>query len=100
MFVITLIEIVAITIQPGTDYSMPSAFNASEPTVHAQNPHALQGNNESSAVWDFADMSDHEGSIPTAASEWSTGPSDARQGLYWFWDSSWDQLYNDMSDWP
>lgn len=80
---------------------MSSGFNGFEPTSQVQNQQALHdGNNESSAVWDFADMSDHEGSIPTAGSEWSTGPSDARQGLYWFWDPGWDQMYNEITDWP
>ena len=78
---------------------MTSGFNGVRATSYSQGMHGLQDVNENSAVWDFADMSDQEGSIPTAASEWSTGPSDARQGLYWFWDSSWDDLYKDISDW-
>ena len=78
---------------------MTSGFNGVRATSYSQGMHGLQDVNENSAVWDFADMSDQEGSIPTVASEWSTGPSDARQGLYWFWDSSWDDLYKDISDW-
>ena len=61
---------------------MTSGFNGVRATSYSQGMHGLQDVNENSAVWDFADMSDQEGSIPTAASEWSTGPSDARQGLY------------------
>jgi hypothetical protein len=79
---------------------MESGLRGVEPALYPQDMHGLQNINESSAVWDFADMSDQEGSIPTAASEWSTGPSDARQGLYWFWDPNWDDLYKDISDWP
>jgi hypothetical protein len=94
------LQILAITIQPNADYSVPLGSDGFEPTSNAQNLHSSNGANESSAIWDFADMSDHEGGIPTAASEWSTGPSDARQGLYWFWDPSWDQMYNDIADWP
>lgn len=30
----------------------------------------------------------------TVSSEWSTGPADARNGLYWLWNPSWDQLYS------
>jgi hypothetical protein len=77
-----------------------SEIRGVESASYSQDMHGLQNINENSAVWDFADMSDQEGSIPTAASEWSTGPSDARQGLYWFWDPSWDDLYKDISDWP
>ena len=29
----------------------------------------------------------------TVSSEWSSGPADASNGLYWFWDPSWDELY-------
>ena len=79
---------------------MPFGINGVEPTGYSQGLHGLQNVDENSAVWDFADISDREGSIPTAASEWSTGPSDARQGLYWFWDPSWDLLYKDITDWP
>jgi hypothetical protein len=78
--------------------SGPTGFDTAD---YSQGVHDLQNvDAANSAVWDFADISEHEGSIPTAASEWSTGPSDARQGLYWFWDSSWDHLYKDVSDWP
>lgn len=90
----------AITIQPSADYPMVSGTNGFEPASYPQDMHNLQNVNENSSVWDFAEMSDHEGSIPTAGSEWSTGPSDARQGLYWFWDPSWDHLYKDITDWP
>lgn len=29
----------------------------------------------------------------TVSSEWSTGPADASNGVYWFWDQSWDEMY-------
>lgn len=87
----------AITIQPNTNY-YPANINETAPDSQLwQNPH---GGNPAGSAWDFADASDYEGGIPTDASEWSSGPSDARQGLYWFWDPSWDQLYSDVAEWP
>lgn len=90
----------AITIQPGANLSIDSGVNGFQSASYAQGMQGLPDANEYSAAWDFADTSDYEGGIPTAGSEWSTGPSDARQGLYWFWDPGWDQLYKDTADWP
>ena len=85
----------AITVHPGANY----APDINETAPNAQQSQHSQGGNQAGASWDFADMSDHEGGIPTDGSEWSSGPSDARQGLYWFWDPSWDQLYSDITEW-
>lgn len=63
---------------------MPFGDHGVESASYSQDIHGLQNLNESSAVWDFADISDQEGSIPTAASERSTVPSDERQGLNQF----------------
>lgn len=41
------------------------------------------------------DLSQYEGGAATVSSDWSTGPADASNGLYWFWDAGWDQLYSD-----
>jgi hypothetical protein len=87
----------AITVHPGAAYAANT--NGIAPDSQQSQNASGGGNQASAAAWDFADMSDHEGGIPTDGSEWSSGPSDARQGLYWFWDPSWDQLYSDITEW-
>jgi hypothetical protein len=82
---------IAITIQPSANHYLVNMNGMAPDDQHSRDPHA-------SAAWDFTDMSEHDGGVPTDASEWSSGPSDARQGLYWFWDPSWDQLYSDVAE--
>lgn len=47
------------------------------------------------ALYDMRELAQYESDVATVSDGWSTGPADANNGLYWFWDAGWDELYGD-----
>jgi hypothetical protein len=46
----------------------------------------------------MSDTAGYRAGDTAADSEWSIGPLDARNGVYWFWDPDWDQVYDGCAD--